>query len=70
MNGLTTIIGVFIDQSLWFMRGIYEIVSLRTTLEDVWLYWQMYGYNGYIGLNTRHKLLMRYIHMMDVIWEF
>ena len=49
------------------MRGIYEIVSLSTTLEDVSFIFQRH--NGYIGLNTRHKLLMRYIHMMDVIWE-
>ena len=54
--------------SLWIMRGIYETVSLRTTLEDVSFIFQIY--NGYIGLNTCHKLLMRYIHMMDVIWEF
>ena len=50
------------------MRGIYEIVSLGTTLEDVSFIFQRH--NGYIGFNTRHKLLMRYIHMVDVIWEF
>ena len=49
------------------MRGIYEIVSLSTTLEDVSFIFRRR--NGYIGLNTRHKLLMHYIHMMDVIWE-
>ena len=46
-------------------------VSLSTTLEDVSFIFQRHNmHNGYIGLNTRHKLLMRYIHMMDVIWEF
>ena len=49
------------------MRGIYEIVSLSTTLKDVSFIFQRH--NGYIGLNTRHKLSMRYIHMMDDIWE-
>ena len=57
-----------INLSLWFMRGIYEIVSLSTTLEDVSFIFQRH--NGYIGLNTRPKLLVRYIHMMDVIWKF
>ena len=47
------------------MRGIYEIVSLCTSLEDVSFIFQRH--NGYFGLNTHHKLLMRYIHMMDVI---
>ena len=50
------------------MRGIYEIVSVSTTLEDVSFIFQRH--NGYIGLNTGHKLLMWYIHMMDVIGEF
>ena len=57
-----------IHLSLWFMRGIYEIVSLSTTREDVSFIFQRH--TGYLGLNTRHKLLMRYVHMMDVIWEF
>ena len=47
---------------------IYEIVSLSTTLEDVSFIFQRHY--GYIGLNTRHKLLVRYIHMMDFIGEF
>ena len=46
------------------MRGIYE--NLSTIPEDVSFIFQRR--NDYIGLNTRHKLLMRYIHMMDVIW--
>ena len=58
------------------MRGIYAIVGLSTTREDVSFTFQIY--NDRTGLNTRHILLMRYIggplyiytHMMDVIWEF
>ena len=40
------------------MNGIYEIVSLSTTLEDVSFIFQRH--NDYIGLNTRHTFLMRY----------
>ena len=40
------------------MDDIYELVCLRTTLADISFTFQ--GYNGYSGLNTRHKLLMRY----------
>ena len=47
------------------MRGIHAIVSLRTTPEDVSFIFQRH--NGYIVFHTRQKLLMRYIHMMDVI---
>ena len=49
------------------MRGMYQIVNISTctTLEDVSFIFQRH--NCYIGLNTRHKLLMRYIHMMDDI---
>ena len=50
------------------MHGTYEIVGLITTLEDASFIFQRH--NGYIGLNTRHKLLMWYIHMMGVIWGF
>ena len=51
------------------MRGIYEIVNLSTTREDVSFTFQRY--NGYAGLNTRHKLLMHYIGLntMDINWE-
>ena len=48
------------------MRGVYEIVSLSTTREDI-----SFTLQRYTGLNTRHKLLMRYIiFMMCVIWLF
>ena len=46
---------------------------IRKTLEDHHLedyHFIFQRHNGYIGLNTRHKLLMWCFHMMDVIWEF
>ena len=47
------------------MRGIYVIVSLSTTREDVSFTFQRY--NGYTGLNERHILLMCYINMMSYL---
>ena len=42
------------------MRGIYEIVSLSTTGEDI--YFTLHRYNCCTGLNTRHKLFVLYTH--------
>ena len=49
------------------MRGIYEIVSISTTREDKSFTFQRYNGYMYTELNTRHKLLMRYVHMMCAI---
>ena len=43
-----------------FMRGICEIVSLSTTLEDVAFIFQRH--NGYIGLNTSQIVDAVYTH--------
>ena len=48
------------------MPGKYEIVSLSTTREDVSFIFERY--NGYTGLNKRHKLLMRLIYKHDVYY--
>ena len=42
------------------MRGLYEIVSLSTTGEDISFTFQRY--NGYTGLNTSHIFDVLYTH--------